>query len=224
MYNNYLERGLIFGGDPGLAEQDRNNNKKLPFIIGISYLLSFMFIRLSVLIAGSVKHDTVMAIKEGIINKKIYIGRNIIIYGYHIHHFYFGIFLMAVAGWLAIAGNKRLTKVKLAIMYGVGLGLFMDEIGLLLSEGNYFSPLSYLLGIFLLGILINIIYFPPFWNSVRESVLDMTIPRIKYLGVIIKDAIKVLDFISSTIINYRIVILVILAMFFLIDLLLPYIF
>lgn len=206
-----------------MEKQNQTNNKKLPFLIGISYLLSFMFIRLSVLIAGSVKHDTVMAIKEGIINRNIYIGRNIIIYGYHIHHFYFGIFLMAVAGWLAIVGNKRFSKVKLAIMYGAGLGLFMDEIGMLLSEGDYFSPLSYLLGIFLLGILINIIYFPPFWNTVRESVLDMTIPRIKFLGVIIKDAIKVLDFISSTIVKYKIVILVILAMFFLIDFLLPYI-
>lgn len=207
-----------------MAEQNQTDNKKLPFLIGISYLLSFIFIRLSVLIAGSVKHDTVVAIKEGIINRNIYIGRNIIIYGYHIHHFYFGIFLMGIAGWLAIVDNKKFSKVKLAIMYGAGLGLFMDEIGMLLSEGDYFSPLSYLLGIFLLGILINIIYFPPFWNSVRENVLEMTVPRIKFLGVIIKDAIKVLDFLSSTIVKYRIVILVILAMFFLIDFLLPYIF
>ncbi|MFO7814885.1 MAG: hypothetical protein R6V14_04010 [Halanaerobiales bacterium] len=207
-----------------MSENKKTNNKKLPFITGISYLLSFIFIRLTVLIAGSVKNETVMAIKEGIINKNFYIGRNIIIYGYHIHHFYFGIFLMAVAGWLAIMGNKRFSKVKLAIMYGAGLGLFMDEIGMLLSEGDYFSPLSYLLGIFLLGILINIIYFPPFWNSVRENVLEMTVPRIKYLAIIIKDTIKILDFISSIIVRYKIVILVILAMFFLIDFLLPYIF
>lgn len=207
-----------------MAEQKQTNNKKLPFLIGISYLLSFLFIRLSVLIAGSVKNETVMAIKEGVINRNIYIGRNIIIYGYHIHHFYFGILLMGIAGWLAIVGNKRFSKVKLAIMYGAGLGLFMDEIGLLLSEGDYFSPLSYLLGIFLLGILINIIYFPPFWSSVRESLLEMTIPRVKFLGVIIKKTINVLDFLSSTIVKYKIVILVILAMFFLIDFLLPYIF
>src|SRR6056297_1040898 len=207
-----------------MKQKSKSNNKKLPFLIGISYLLSFIFIRLSVLIAGSVKNDTVMAIKEGIINRNIYIGRNIILFGYHIHHFYFGVLLMGIAGWLAIVDNKKISKIKLAIMYGAGLGLFMDEIGMLLSEGDYFSPLSYLLGVFLLGILINIIYFPPFWDSVRESVLNTTVPSIKFLGVIIKDSIKALDFISTTIVKYRVVILVIIGMFFLIDFLIPYIF
>ena len=207
-----------------LLNNNRQKNIKLPFVIGVSYLLSFLFIRLSVLIAGSVKHETVMAIKEGIINRNIYIGRNIILFGYHIHHFYFGVLLMGIAGWLAIVDNKKISRMKLAIMYGAGLGLFMDEIGMLLSEGDYFSPLSYLLGVFLLGVLINIIYFPPFWGSVRESVLNMTIPSIKFLGVIIKDGIKVLDFISTNIVKYRVVILVIIGMFFLIDFLIPYIF
>lgn len=203
---------------------NKNNNKRLPFIIGLSYLLSFLFIRLAVLIAGSVKHETVIAIKEGTIDANIYIGRNIILYGYHIHHFYFGILLLSVAGWLAIVGNKYLSKTKLAIMYGAGLGLFMDEIGMLLSEGDYFSPLSYLLGLFLLGILINIIYFPPFWSSVRSNVMNMTIPSFKFLIVIIKGGIKVLDFLSSTIVKHRVVIIIIISIFFLLDLLIPYIF
>jgi len=207
-----------------LLNNQKQKNTKLPFIIGLSYLLSFLLIRLSVLIAGSVKHETVMAIKEGVIDRNIYIGRNIILFGYHIHHFYFGVLLMGIAGWLAIVDNKKISKIKLAIMYGAGLGLFMDEIGMLLSEGDYFSPLSYLLGVFLLGILINIIYFPPFWDSVRESVLNTTVPSIKFLGVIIKDSIKALDFISTTIVKYRVVILVIIGMFFLIDFLIPYIF
>ncbi len=207
-----------------MLNNQKQKNTKLPFIIGLSYLLSFLLIRLSVLIAGSVKHETVMAIKEGVIDRNIYIGRNIILFGYHIHHFYFGVLLMGIAGWLAIVDNKKISKIKLAIMYGAGLGLFMDEIGMLLSEGDYFSPLSYLLGVFLLGILINIIYFPPFWDSVRESVLNTTVPSIKFLGVIIKDSIKALDFISTTIVKYRVVILVIIGMFFLIDFLIPYIF
>ena len=222
MYNNYLE--VLPGGGIKLLNKNNPVNKKLPFLIGLSYLLSFILIRLSVLIAGSVKHETVVAIKEGIINRNIYIGRNIILFGYHIHHFYFGVLLMGIAGWLAIVGNKRISKTKLAIMYGAGLGLFMDEIGMLLSEGNYFSPLSYLLGVFLLGVLINIIYFPPFWVSVRDSVLNMTIPSIKFIAVIVKEGIKVLDFVSSTIVKYRVVILVIIGMFFLIDFLIPYIF
>lgn len=212
------------GGGQLLKNIKKTNNKKLPFLIGISYLLSFLLIRLSVLIAGSVKHETVMAIKEGTIDANIYIGRNIIIYGYHIHHFYFGILLLGIAGWLAIVGNEYFSKAKLAVMYGAGLGLFMDEIGLLLSEGDYFSPLSYLLGIFLLGILINIIYFPPFWNSVRETVMEKRIPGIKLIAVTVRNIIKILDFLSTTIVKYRLIIIIIIGAFFLIDLLLPYIF
>lgn len=207
-----------------MTTNKNTNKKKLPFLIGISYLLSFLLIRLSVLIAGSVKHETVMAIKEGTIDANIYIGRNIIIYGYHIHHFYFGILLMSIAGWLAITGNDYFTKTKLAVMYGAGLGLFMDEIGLLLSEGDYFSPLSYLLGIFLLGILINIIYFPPFWNSVRENVMEKRIPGVKMIVVLVKTFIKVLDSLSRIIIKYRLIIIIIIGVFLLIDFLLPYIF
>jgi hypothetical protein len=57
---------------------NNEKNKRLPFIIGSSYLLSFITIRLMVIIAGSVKNETVIAIKEGAIPSKLYIGRNII--------------------------------------------------------------------------------------------------------------------------------------------------
>src|SRR6056297_3067589 len=201
-----------------------NNNKRLPFIIGSSYLLSFIFIRMMVIIAGSVKHENVIAIKEGAVKTKLYIGRNIIINGYHIHHFYFGVLLLAVAGWLSITRNKYFSKVKLAIMYGVGLGLFMDEIGMLLSEGNYYSRLSYLLGVLLLGILINIIYFPPFWKSVRNTIVNINIPGIKIIKTLFSYLIKTLDFISSKIVKYKVQILIIIIIFFIIDFLIPYLF
>ena len=199
-------------------------NKRLPFIIGSSYLLSFILIRLMVIIAGSVKNETVVAIKEGAIPSKLYIGRNIIIYGYHIHHFYFGILLLSIAGWMAIVGNEYFSKEKLAVMYGVGLGLFMDEIGMLLSEGNYYSRLSYLLGVLLLGILINIIYFPPFWKSVRETIVNINIPGVKIIKTLFSYLIKSLDFISSEIIKYKVQIFVIILIFFVIDFLIPYLF
>jgi|SRR6056297_804326 len=200
------------------------NNKRLPFIIGSSYLLSFIAIRLMVIIAGSVKNETVVAIKEGAIPSKLYIGRNIIVYGYHIHHFYFGILLLSIAGWMAIVGNDYFSKEKLAVMYGVGLGLFMDEIGMLLSEGNYYSRLSYLLGVLLLGILINIIYFPPFWKSVRNTIVNINIPGVKIIKTLFSYLIKTLDFISSKIVKYKVQILVIIIIFFIIDFLIPYLF
>ncbi|MFW6381847.1 MAG: hypothetical protein ACOCZ3_04810 [Bacillota bacterium] len=100
-----------------------------------------------------------------------YIGRNIILFGYHIHHFYFGILLMGIAGWMSIVGVSYISGKKLALIYGTGLGLLMDEIGLLLTWGDYYSSLSYLLGIFLLGIFLNLIYFPAFWEKVSKDLV-----------------------------------------------------
>lgn len=118
-----------------------------------------------VILAGSANSEIAQIVKGGSSLSHFYIGRNIILFGYHIHHFYFGVFLMGIAGWLAIAGSTAISKEKLALVYGAGLGLFMDEIGLLLTWGDYASTLSYLLGVFLLGIILSLIYFPRFWRS-----------------------------------------------------------
>lgn len=177
-----------------------------------------------VIIAGSVNNETAIAIKEGAINSKLYIGRNIIIYGYHIHHYFFGILLIAVTGWLAIVGSTYLSKEKLAIFYGIGLGLFMDEIGMLLTEGDYYTSLSYLLGLLLLGILVIIVYFPPFWSSERNNVVDLKVFGSKYLKKFLNIIITIFDYLSSKIIKYKIAILIVITIFFIIDFLIPLIF
>jgi len=144
-------------------------NKKTPFLVAISYLVSFISIRLMVIIAGSANSEIARVVKEGAPWTTFHIGRNIVLFGYHIHHFYFGVLLIALVGWLAITGTGRTSKERLAIIYGVGLGLFMDEIGLLLTWGNYASSLSYLLGILLLGILLSVVYFPRFSKTFRTK-------------------------------------------------------
>lgn len=72
--------------------------------------------------------------------------------GYHIHHFYYGIILLILSNWLALIRYKRLYKrlfkVITSIMFGGGLGLVVDEFGLLLTmefgiKGNYWAPQSY---------------------------------------------------------------------------------
>ncbi len=63
--------------------------------------------------------------------------------GIHFHHFWYGIGLMALAGWLAIAWkSERLDRVY-AVMYGLGAGFIGDEVGLLLTFGNYQSTLTF---------------------------------------------------------------------------------
>ncbi len=64
--------------------------------------------------------------------------------GIHFHHFWYGLAMMATAGWLGIAWRRsdRLDKIY-AIVYGVGAGLIGDETGLLLTGGYYLSTLTF---------------------------------------------------------------------------------
>ena len=126
----------------------RENNEKdksIPFIISSSYLLTFLFIRLAVIIAGSAGSAASTAAKTGDI--QFYIGTNIILFGYHIHHLYIGIVLIALAGWFSITKTASTDTKDNALMYGIGLGLFMDEIGFLLSWGDYWHSTTYLLSL-----------------------------------------------------------------------------
>src|SRR5215467_963860 len=75
--------------------------------------------------------------------------------GIHFHHFWYGIEMLAIVGWLSIAGVRtdRLDRAY-ALVYGLGLGLIGDEVGLLLTFGNYYSELTYLIFIGAVGLII----------------------------------------------------------------------
>ncbi len=61
----------------------------------------------------------------------------------HIHHFWYGLALLAIGGWLGINYRDDHTDRLAAIIFGIGGGLVGDEIGLLLTFGNYYSELTY---------------------------------------------------------------------------------
>lgn len=133
-------------------------------------MLSFIAIRLAVSIAGSAESEFAQAAKAGgLPEAQFYIGSNIILFGYHIHHFYFGILLICIATWLAIVGTKIFSTDHIALMYGAGLGLFLDEIGPLLTWGDYYSSLSYTISLFVLALFLNILFFGPFWSSLKTQ-------------------------------------------------------
>ncbi|MFW5976546.1 MAG: hypothetical protein ACOCQS_01230 [Bacillota bacterium] len=158
--------------------------KEILFWITLSYFISFLVIRLGVIIAGSAGSAASMAAKTGEVS--FYIGSNVILFGYHIHHFYFGIALIFIAGWLAITDSEYFSRKQEAIMYGVGLGLFMDEIGLLLTWGDYWSSLSYTLTLFLGGIFLNIVFFPYFWLEVKKNLKEQA-PSYKVVQFILSN-------------------------------------
>ncbi|MFN2340167.1 MAG: hypothetical protein ABR547_02725 [Halanaerobium sp.] len=167
-----------------ITEEKNNENKKnekdksIPFIISSSYLLTFLFIRLAVMIAGSAGSAASTAAKTGDI--QFYIGSNIILFGYHIHHLYIGIALIALAGWFSITRTDFIDRRDNALIYGIGLGLFMDEIGLLLSWGDYWHSTTYLLSLLLGGLFLNIIFFPDFWKDLRSHLGEFN-PKSKIL-------------------------------------------
>jgi hypothetical protein len=104
----------------------RKQNKKRLFVVLVFFLISFSIARLY----------------------SLYFHFYVYISGYHIHHFYFGALTLALGGILGIMNNND-NKRRLFIacgLIGTGMGLFADEIGLLLNSTNstgmseYFFP------------------------------------------------------------------------------------
>lgn len=89
----------------------RNSKKKLLYIILVAFLLSFLIARMW----------------------SIYYGRSVFIYGFHIHHFYFGMLLLSAGGITGVLTNKEKPLRVASLLIGAGMGLFADEIGLLLN-------------------------------------------------------------------------------------------
>ncbi len=72
----------------------------------------------------------------------------------HFHHFWYGLAMVVSTGWLGITlSNERMGR-NLAIIFGLGAGLIGDEVGLLLTFGDYTSNLT---EIFFVGAIAYII-------------------------------------------------------------------
>ncbi|MGB9676773.1 MAG: hypothetical protein ACPL0C_06275 [Candidatus Bathyarchaeales archaeon] len=64
---------------------------------------------------------------------------------YHIHHFWYGIALLAIGGWLGINYQSEKIDRLAAILFGAGGGLIGDEVGILLtlSAHAYWADITY---------------------------------------------------------------------------------
>ncbi len=88
--------------------------------------------------------------------------------GLHIHHFWFGLILLAVGGWLGISYTQKEIDMLAAIIYGVGGGLIADELGLLLTLGDYYSELTWTALLLLLSFIATMVLI----NRYRKSIYD----------------------------------------------------
>lgn len=91
-------------------------------------------------------------------------------FGTHIHHFVFGIGLIAIVGFLNLTLPSHIAqswRLKLSAVYGFGLGWIIDEFGMWLHlEDNYYIRGSYDAVIFSTIVLINFVYFQKIWKSI----------------------------------------------------------
>lgn len=83
----------------------------------------------------------------------------------HIHHYTYGIILLSISGYLAITRKNR-APIWLACLYGIGLGLAVDETGLWLRQISlYHNRQSFDALVIVIALLINTVYFSDFWNA-----------------------------------------------------------
>lgn len=125
-----------------LQKRKHSQLLELQFIITLSFLISFTLSRAIVVLAGESKPSL-----------ELWIGN------YHIHHFFIGMLFLSISGWIGLVGIQMKYKHISAILYGAGLGLLIDEIGLLLTWGNYWAKQSYIFGVIAIIIFLVIILY-----------------------------------------------------------------
>ena len=72
----------------------------------------------------------------------VLIGNSIFIHGYQFHHFFTGMIILSFGAVLGILSvNQKILRIASALI-GVGIGLFTDEIGLLLNCTSTFAGIQ----------------------------------------------------------------------------------
>lgn len=118
--------------------------------------------------------------------------------GIHIHHFWYGIALISAAGWMGIAWrNERLYRLY-AVLYGLGAGFLGDEIGLLLTLGNYESELTYLFFVAAISFVIITTLLIRYRALLERDVVRLAMwERVTLLGVFLTGFSVFFAFLSS---------------------------
>src|SRR6266550_25137 len=118
--------------------------------------------------------------------------------GINLHHFWYGIALISVAGWMGIAWrNERLYRLY-AVLYGLGAGFVGDEVGLLLTFNNYQSELTYLFFIAAISFVIIATLFLRYRAQLQEELLKLSLrERVAMIGVYLTGFSVFFFFLSS---------------------------
>jgi hypothetical protein len=142
-----------------LGEALLGHREELPFIIFVSFLLTFLLSRLSVwLVIHHLLPGWLFVYSHGV----------------HIHHFNYGIILLALTGFWGLINTRQDRLYLIAILYGIGLGLTADEYGMiLLLRDNYYVRESYDAVTVVAALLLSAIYFKPFWRKLGGIIMEV---------------------------------------------------
>ena len=91
--------------------------------------------------------------------------------GIHLHHFWYGLAIVLVAGWLGIASNRPQLERAYAFAFGLGTGLIGDELGLLLTFGDYHSMLTFEIAAVAVALALAAILAAKYGSELREDLL-----------------------------------------------------
>ena len=85
----------------------------------------------------------------------------------HVHHFNYGLILVAAAGLAALRPLGRRALRALALVFGLGAGLVFDEFALFWRlDPEYSQELSVIAAGMATGVLLQLVYFRAFWRAV----------------------------------------------------------
>lgn len=129
------------------------HKKRVSFVILVSFLVTFIVVRLYVISATfGIIEDPYLYIR-----------------GYHVHHLNYGIVIMAIAGFLALVFRDEEHRLKIGSLYGLGLGLTFDEFGMWFRlEDDYWVRASYDAVVLISLIFVNLVYFYSFWHRIAD--------------------------------------------------------
>lgn len=87
----------------------------------------------------------------------------------HVHHFNYGLILVAAAGLAALGPLGRRALRALALVFGLGAGLVFDEFALFWRlDPEYSQELSVIAAGIAAGVLLQLVYFRAFWRAMAR--------------------------------------------------------
>lgn len=103
------------------------------------------------------------------LNPKVVLVQN----GIHFHHFWYGLVMVIAAGWAGIALSNAWLSRNLAIVFGLGVGLIGDEVGLLLTFGDYNSNLTEIFFVAAIGFIILVTLLSKGRKHIEKDVINI---------------------------------------------------